>query len=306
MAAGSGAAEELLRNADVAMYRAKRGGAGRFEVFEPGMRRAMLERLELEADLQRAVEREEFELHYQPVWELRERTVSGVEALLRWRHPRRGLVPPSSFIPLAEETELIVPIGRWVLDEGCRQLARWQQEHVAPAPLTMSVNLSGRQLQHPGLVAEVASRLRAHGLDPRTLVLEVTETVLMEDADIAIERLAELRSLGVRVAVDDFGTGYSSLGYLRRFPVDILKVAKPFVDGVAQGPDDLALVRAMVEMGGSLNLRVVAEGIEGSDQLDALEALGCDLGQGFHLARPAEASAVGRLLGASPPSRTAA
>ncbi|MGH2576785.1 MAG: putative bifunctional diguanylate cyclase/phosphodiesterase, partial [Actinomycetota bacterium] len=216
-------AEELLRNADVAMYMAKEAGKGRYQVFEPAMHDTALRRLELKADLQRAVDNREFVLHFQPIIELETGEITGLEALLRWNHPERGMVLPLEFIPLAEETGLIVPIGRWVIEEACRQAVQLKERFPA-TPLHMAVNLSARQLQRPEIVGEIAETLMELGLDPGDLILEITESVMMRDMDLSIQRLTELKELGVKLAVDDFGTGYSSLNYIRRFPVDILKV----------------------------------------------------------------------------------
>jgi diguanylate cyclase (GGDEF)-like protein len=293
IASGSEPGDDLLRNADLAMYRAKAGGKDRFEVFEPAMHAALVARLALETDLRRAVEREELALHYQPIVDMETGEVSAVEALVRWRHPERGLVPPCDFIPLAEETDLIVPIGAWVLREACRQGALWRQTH---GPVTVSVNLSGAQLRDPRLVREVVAALEASGHDPRDLILEITETVLMVDTKDTMNKLRRLKRLGVRLAVDDFGTGYSSLEYLRGFPLDVLKVAKSFVDGLAGPAEGLALARAIIELGESFDLLVVGEGIEEPDQRDRLRELGCRLGQGFLFARPADAEVVGALL----------
>jgi EAL domain-containing protein (putative c-di-GMP-specific phosphodiesterase class I) len=304
IATGTSRADDVLRNADVAMYRAKAGGKGRYEVFEPQMHVDLLERLEIEQDLSRALERDEFILHYQPVVELDSGEIVAVEALVRWQHPERGLVPPMSFIPLAEETGLIVPLGRWVLNEACRQAVRWREGH---GPVTITVNLSGVQLEQPGLVDEVAAALRDSGLEPERLVLEITETVLMHDDEATIDTLRRLKALGVRLAVDDFGTGYSSLQYLRGFPLDILKVAKSFVDGLdGTGDDGTALARAIIDLGGSFDLDVVGEGIELAEQRDALVELGCRLGQGFLFARPGDAATIAAQLGSvrrpSPPA----
>ena len=289
-------AEELLRNADVAMYMAKEAGKGRYQVFEPAMHDTALQRLELKADLQRAVDNDEFVLHYQPVIELETGRIEGLEALVRWQHPARCLVAPLDFIPLAEETGLIVPIGRWVLREACTQARRLQERYELTPPLHMAVNLSARQLQRPEIVGEIAEILLETELSPHSLVLEITESVMMQDMDLSIQRLAELKELGVRLAVDDFGTGYSSLNYIRRFPVDILKVDKSFVDGVNEGGEESALTAAIIELAGILRLRPVAEGIERADQLEKLLALRCDLGQGFYFAKPLPLSGVDELL----------
>jgi diguanylate cyclase (GGDEF)-like protein len=297
IATGAG---DLLRQADVAMYRAKAEGKGRFAIYEAGMQAEVLERLDIEGALQRAVERGELELHYQPIIALATGTMAGVEALLRWNHPERGLVMPLSFVPLAEETGLIVGIGRFVIREACRQAAAWRAAG-APAGLSVNVNLSGRQLEDPGLLDTVAGALRETGLDPGSLVLEITETVLMQDTEATIERLRALRALGVRLAVDDFGTGYSSLRYLNRFPVDVLKMAKPFVDGLGAGAEHSALARAIVDLGANLGMHIVAEGIERPEQLDALRALGCGYGQGYHFSRPLAAGELTpQVLGEGP------
>jgi diguanylate cyclase (GGDEF)-like protein/PAS domain S-box-containing protein len=294
--AGPEGAEELLRNADVAMYMAKEAGKGRYQVFEPAMHDTALKRLELKADLQRAVDNGEFVLHYQPVIELESGTVEGLEALLRWMHPQRGMVPPLDFIPLAEETGLIVPIGKWVLREASLQAVDLQARYPSNPPLHMAVNLSARQLQRPEIVGEIAEILMETQLDPQSLVLEITESVMMQDMDLSIQRLAELKELGVKLAVDDFGTGYSSLNYIRRFPVDILKVDKSFVDGVNLGGEESALTAAIIELAGILKLRPVAEGIERADQLEKLLDLHCDLGQGYYFARPLPLEGIDELL----------
>jgi diguanylate cyclase (GGDEF)-like protein/PAS domain S-box-containing protein len=289
-------ADTLLRNADTAMYAAKRQGKGRYAIFEPAMHATVVERLDRAADLSRAVQRHQLRLCYQPEIHLRSGRIVGLEALARWRHPTRGEVLPNEFIPLAEETGLILPIGRWVLREACRQAKAWQERWPARSPLTIAVNLYARQLQHPGIVEEVVAALAAAELDPQSLVLEITETAVMEQLDAAITILTELRQLGVRLALDDFGTGYSSLSYLQRFPVDILKIDRSFVAGVAGSVEESALARAIVTLGQTLGLETVAEGVETAEQLAALRELGCQLGQGYYFARPLGPAAVDALL----------
>jgi EAL domain-containing protein (putative c-di-GMP-specific phosphodiesterase class I) len=260
------------------------------------MHAAVVERLELEVDLQRALFRNELELHYQPIVKLVSGETVGVEALCRWRHPVRGLVGPDEFIPLAEETGYIHALGLWVLREACRQAVEWNAVEGRVDPLMMGVNLSGRQLDQPDLVEQVASVLAETGLRPNLLVLEITETILMQDLEGTVSKLGALRKLGVRLSVDDFGTGYSSLQYLRRFPLDSLKIAKSFVDGVAGPSQDAAVARAIVDLGSTFQLRVVAEGVETLDQHAQLLLLGCDLGQGYLFARPAPASEITPML----------
>ncbi len=288
--------EELVRAADAAMYRAKSTGKARFAVYDPGMGTEALERLELEVDLRRALERGELRLRYQPVVELATGRVTGAEALLRWEHPDKGAVPPSRFIPIAEETGLILPIERWVLGEACRQGAAWRARYGDGACPTVGMNLSGRHLQHPDLVGEVARALGEAGLEPRGLTLEITESVAMEDGEATVAALRELRGLGVRLAIDDFGTGYSSLAYLHRFPVDVLKIDRSFVDGLRRESEDTAIVRAVVGLAAALRLRVVAEGVETTEQMERLRALGCELGQGYLFAKPLPAEEVEGLL----------
>jgi diguanylate cyclase (GGDEF)-like protein len=305
---GSTSADELLRDADMAMYAAKTRGKGRYELFAEDMHTVVRSRLELKAELQHALDRREFELHYQPIVELETAAIRGLEALVRWRHPERGLVAPLDFIPLAEETGLIVPLGRWILGTACRQAREWQLRFPSDPPLVLAVNLSARQLQDEALVADVDAALRLSGLPARSLMLEITEHVLIDDADGTIAVLEHLRERGVRIAIDDFGTGYSSLTYLRRFPIDILKIAKPFIDGVAGGADGAKLVGTVIALGESLRLETIAEGIELGEQRDRLLALRCQMGQGYHFARPLEAAALSQLLedSARPSLRSAA
>ena len=287
--------EELLRNADISMYTAKSNGKNRIEVFEPSMHTAALARLALKGDLERALERDEFALLYQPVMDLQTRDVVGVEALVRWHHPERGVVGPTEFIPVAEETGMIIPLGRWVLEQACRQARLWDLESPARA-LTMNVNVSGRQVTEPGFVDEVAQVLKVTGLEPGRLVLEFTEGVLIQDTAATMTTLSELKRLGVRLAIDDFGTGYSSLSYLRRFPIDVLKIDRSFVASMSTGPDHAALVRSILKLSETLHLETVAEGIEEAEQLADLLSLGADLGQGFFFAEPLDPKAISTLL----------
>jgi diguanylate cyclase (GGDEF)-like protein/PAS domain S-box-containing protein len=287
-AGSTASADELIRDADAAMYIAKRDGKGGYRMFEPEMHAGVLARLELRADLQRALENGEFELYYQPIVRLADGGVAGLEALLRWRHPQRGLVFPDEFVPFAEETGLIVPIGRWVLREACRQAMAIPPQDDGHPPLYMCVNLSVKQLQNSDVISDVEDSLSESGLPPHLLTLEITESMLIDDPDIAITKLGELRKLGIRLAMDDFGTGYSSLSYLSRFPVDVIKMDRSFLRAGAS-PEHLDLSSAVVALGSSLDLEVVAEGIELIEQSERLHDLGCKLGQGFHFARPMEA-----------------
>jgi diguanylate cyclase (GGDEF)-like protein/PAS domain S-box-containing protein len=286
-------AGELLRNADVAMYVAKGKGKARYELYDPSMHTAALRRLEIKSELKHAIEDDRFVLHYQPIVSLKEGSLLGIEALIRWNHPRRGLIAPIEFIPLAEESGLIVPLGRWVLLEACRQARDWP---IADPEISLSVNVSPRQFQHPGLVEDVANALWDSGIDPSILTIEITESVLIHDTEAAIEKLRRLKDFGVRIAVDDFGTGYSSLGYLKRFPIDILKIDKSFIEGVGAGTEEAAIAHAIIKLGGSLGLEVVAEGIEEVDQVDALQSLRCERGQGFYFSKPVDAATMGEII----------
>ncbi len=290
------APELLLRDADVAMYRAKDGGRDRYEVFDETMLADATSRLSVENDLRRGIADGQLRLYYQPIVHLDTGAIAGFEALVRWQHPERGLLPPMEFIPSAEETGLIVPLGRYVLAEACLQAAKWADMHSSGERLRISVNVSAKQLVQPGWSDEVAQILAESGLAPRQLVLEITESVLMDDTDTTAVRLEELRRLGVRIAIDDFGTGYSSLGYLRRLPVDILKIDKSFIDGVAEGPHESALARAVVKLASTLRLEAVAEGINSRKQLLQLRRLRCPYGQGFFFSRPQPPAAIPRLL----------
>ena len=294
-APGERTVEELLRDADFAMYQAKSLGKGRYAMFEPRMRDAAVERVELAALLRRALDRDEFILHYQPIVDLRTNAVRGLEALVRWQQPERGMLMPDEFIPIAEETGLIIPLGRWVLREACRQGRIWQIRYPSRVPLTISVNLSPRQFADPRLVADIREALRDADLAPSSLVLEITESVLIADGDGTIDKLRVIKALGTRLAIDDFGTGYSSLSYLQRFPIDVLKIDRAFVDGIGRA-EGSALVRTIVDIGRSLRLQTVAEGVERPEQPGQLVELDCELGQGYLMNRPQDASAIDRVL----------
>jgi diguanylate cyclase (GGDEF)-like protein len=297
--ATSGAGDRtMLRDADAALRQAKGTGGGSYRVYDRRLHDAAVERVELEADLRLALERGEFFLNYQPLVELTSGRLVGVEALVRWMHPKRGVVSPAQFIPLAEETGLVVALGRWILREACRQAADW---HSRDGELLLSVNLSGTQLEQPDIVDEVLTAIGDEGLDPQRLVLEITETVLLHDTPETLEKLAALKARGIRLAVDDFGTGYSSLQYLSGFPVDIIKIAKPFVDDLRGAAGGTPLVRAIVGLGESLGVALVGEGIEFAEQREQLIELGCRLGQGYLFARPTDGAGIDALLAGSSP-----
>jgi diguanylate cyclase (GGDEF)-like protein/PAS domain S-box-containing protein len=290
--AGQDGADDLLRNADVAMYEAKNKGKNRYTVFDPSMNARAWERLQMEIDLRRALERNELTLYYQLVVDLASGTVRELEALVRWMHPQRGIVSPAEFIPIAEETGLILPIGQWVLEQACRQVKQWQDALPPGHPLRISVNLSPKQFKHSGLADDIVRALDQAGLDPRSLKLEITETAAMEDAEATIATLQQLKALGIQLAIDDFGTGYSALSYLKRFPVDTLKLDSSFVEGLGRDAENTAIVRAILAFAKALNLTVTAEGIETPEQLQHLLDLECDCGQGYHFGRPVSAEAL--------------
>jgi diguanylate cyclase (GGDEF)-like protein len=276
---------ELLRDADVAMYKAKEDGDLR--AFDPSMHARATSRLELENSLRQALQREEFEIYYQPQVNLQTGKVVGFEALVRWHHPERGLVSPSAFIPVAEETDLIVPLGWWVLKEACHQAKAWHERYLSDPPLLMNVNLSAKQLKRPDVVETVERLLKETGLDPHCLSMDITETALMGAAeDQSIIALKRFRELGVRISIDDFGTGYSSLAYLKRLPADILKVDKSFVDGLGEDVKDTVLVQLIIDAAHTLGMHVVAEGVENAEQAKQLKEMGCDIAQGYYFSEP--------------------
>ena len=287
--------ETLLQNAAVAMHQARQYEGG-YALFDPEMHASAIRRIEVETQLRTAIAEQQFMLYYQPTIDLQTGRLTGVEALIRWQHPTRGIVSPMEFIPLAEENGLIVPMGKWAIQEACRQVRVWQKENPADEPMALNVNLSARQLRHPNIVRDIADALDDSGLLPSSLILEITESVLMVDTASTLNRLFQLKSLGVRLAIDDFGTGYSSFAYLRRFPIDILKIDKSFVDGVATEPTSGALVDAMIRIGKTLRMETVAEGVELIEQADRLRALQCDIGQGYLFSRPLPSEALSNLL----------
>src|SRR5680860_835242 len=318
---GEQLADELLRHADAAMFEAKKKGRACFEVFREGLSEMMLRRLQLGNDLRVGIARDELTLHYQPKIELTTGRVYGVEALVRWNHPTRGMIQPGEFIPIAEQMGLICALGRWVLREACREAIRWREAGVDRRPLfvdadgswpvfhasggaskpgdalQLNVNVAAGQLKQDKIVAEVTEILKETGLEPHRLVLEITESVAMDEAERTVETLRALKALGVRLAIDDFGTGYSSLSYLRAFPLDILKIDRRFVTGLSQVSGDNVIVESMIDLAHALNLTVVAEGAESAQEVDALRAMGCDAAQGFYFAKPMPASELAHYLG---------
>ena len=300
IAVGLDEPEDLLRNADLAMYEAKGQGKGRYEIFQSHMHEALAQRLELELDLKRAADRDQFVLHFQPIVEMETSTAVGVEALIRWMHPTQGLILPDRFIPIAEESGQIHALGRWVLWEACQRVVEWEDTY---GMLGLNVNISGAQLSQASLVREVAEILEATGLEPDRLTLEITESVLMEVSSSNTERLDALKKLGVQLAVDDFGTGYSSLQYLKRFPFDWLKIAKPFVDGVEDSDSQARIAQAIIDLAHSLEIEVIAEGVESKRQAAVLGEVGCLNGQGFHFSPPLPAEEISDYLAARSPAR---
>jgi diguanylate cyclase (GGDEF)-like protein len=297
---GEKAPEAMIRDADAALYRAKDKGRGGYEIFDSQMRARAAEHMRIENDLRRALHRDELELHYQPIVGLREGSIVAIEALLRWRHPDYGLTSPTSFIPVAEESSLIVPVGRWVIEEACNRAAEWQSLQPDAAPVRIAINLSGRQIGDPELLHTVSAAVEGSGIDPATLSFELTESVLFEESGVPERVMRSLRGFGARLVLDDFGSGFSSLGYLKRFPLDGIKLDRSFIENVADGLTDAQIVRAVVEMARALGLEIVAEGVETADQLAAVRSLGCHQAQGFYFMPPLPAEEVPGVLAQSP------
>ena len=291
---------ELIRDAEVAMYRAKAKGERSIEVFDSSMNAQALVRFQMESELRRGLDRNEFVLHYQPLVGLTSGRIEGWEALVRWQHPERGLVPPMEFIPLAEETGLIVPLGKWVIEAACKQAGLWARAFPSEPARLMNVNLSGRQFGHRDLIKDVMAALTLSDLDPHCLKLEITETVMMRDPLVSLETMNVFQTMNIHLVVDDFGTGYSSLSYLKRFPVDTLKVDKSFVDGLGKDPENTAIVTAIISLATALGMKVTAEGIETYEQMEHLQRLNCDQGQGYFFAKPLPPEAAEALLARNP------
>ncbi|MBW4515892.1 MAG: EAL domain-containing protein [Timaviella obliquedivisa GSE-PSE-MK23-08B] len=291
--------DDLLRDADIAMYRAKAHGRARYAIFQPGMHSKAVALLQIETDLRRAIERHELRLHYQPIVSLRTCQVTGFEALIRWAHPQRGMISPGEFVPVAEETGLITPMGWWVLQESCRQMQRWHEQFLSAQSLIVNVNLSSKQFS-PHLVDQISQILEETQLPPHYLKLEITESILMENAESAVTTLSQLKTLGTLLAIDDFGTGYSSLNYLHRFPIDTLKVDRSFVSKVDVDGEQLAIARTIITLAWNLGMEVVAEGVETMKQLAQLRSLQCDYAQGFLFSLPLDVAAVEHLMASQP------
>jgi diguanylate cyclase (GGDEF)-like protein len=287
--------EDILRNADTAMYRAKDRGRACYELFEKGMHARAVALMQLETDLRRALSRDEFRLHYQPIISLETWRISGFEALLRWQHPEHGIISPLTFIPLAEETGMIIPIGQWVLREACRQARIWQDQFPSDPPLSISVNLSGKQFLQVDLIERIEEILIETGLQASSLEIEITESAIIENIDSATLMLRQLKALGIRLSLDDFGTGYSSLSYLHRFPIDTIKIDRSFVSRM-NSPKNSEIVRTIVTLAGNLGLSVIAEGVETREQILHLTGLNCDLVQGYLLSKPIDGEAMRDLI----------
>jgi diguanylate cyclase (GGDEF)-like protein len=293
---GSGEPDDLLRDADIAMYRAKWSGKACHAIFDSTMQRDMLQQMQLEGDLRNAIDSQEFILHYQPIIDLVSGTVSEVEALVRWQHPTRGIISPADFIPIAERTGLIVPLGHWVLKEACTQVVAWDAQFPTMPPLVLSVNLSPRQFQRSALINDIETVLRETKFPASRLKLEITEGAILGDDEATLQTLVKLKNLGIKLAVDDFGTGYSSLSYLRKLPIDCLKIDRSFINDLSFGAEGLAIVRAIIAMAKSLGLTITAEGVETKEQYDLLKEQSCSFGQGYLFSRPIESSSFLALL----------
>jgi diguanylate cyclase (GGDEF)-like protein len=291
--------EDFLRDADAAMYAAKKNGKANHQVFNLNMASQARQQLLMEAELRRAIERQEFRVYYQPVIHLDTGKIVEVEALVRWQHPLRGLVPPLEFIPLAEDTGLIIPLGQWILEQACKQLRAWHLQYPSDSPLVVGVNLSTKQFQQSQLEDKIAAILQEQNLEPGSLKLEITESVLLKDTDANLSALQKLKNLGVKLAIDDFGTGFSALNYLKRFPIDTIKIDRSFVNGLGCNAQDTAIVHAIIAFAKALNLGITAEGIETADQLALLRELNCDRGQGYYFSKPLTSEAIGHLLASS-------
>jgi diguanylate cyclase (GGDEF)-like protein/PAS domain S-box-containing protein len=295
-ATGYERAEDILRDADTAMYRAKSLGKARYEIFDKAMHARAINLLQMETDMRRALEREEFVLHYQPIVALENFRLRGFEALVRWQHPERGFISPMDFIPVAEETGMIVPLGEWVMREACRQMHAWQMMFPLEHPLFITVNLSSKQFSQNALISTFAMILQETKVKPQSVKLEITESVVMENIETATEMLRQLRSLGVQLAIDDFGTGYSSLSYLHRFPIDTLKIDRSFVTRMSENNENTEIVRTIVVLAQNLGMDVVAEGVETNEQLVLLQKLGCENGQGYFFSKPVNADGAEKII----------
>jgi len=291
--------EDIVRDADIAMYRSKGKGLGRYEIFDPSMLDRVMTRLELETDLRKALENQEFVVHYQPILEMKTNQIIGFEALVRWQHPTKGLIPPAEFIPTAEETGLIVPLGYWVLDEACRQLHAWHAQYPAELRLTINVNLSTRQSSQPDVVKKISMILKKNELDPRFLKLELTESLIIDESGSTVAMLSELREMGIQVQIDDFGTGYSSLSYLHTLPIDTLKIDRSFISRLGINTKNTEIVQTIFSLAHSLGMKVIAEGVETNEQLSSLKDMNCEFAQGFLFAKPVNGVEAGALIGKS-------
>ncbi|MDK2981757.1 MAG: hypothetical protein PWQ55_2104 [Chloroflexota bacterium] len=288
--------DEVVRNADIAMYRSKAKGLGRYEIFDSSMLASVMSRLELETDLRNALEDQQFLIHYQPILAMGSDRVLGFEALVRWQHPSKGLIQPADFIPIAEKTGLIVPLGYWILEEACRQIREWQDAYPADPPLTINVNLSPRQCAQPDLVQNIIEILKKTGLDGKYLKLELTEALIVDETRSSKSLLDKLRDMGIQVQIDDFGTGYSSLSYLQNLPIDTLKIDRSFISRLGTSPNNTEIVQMMFTLAHSLGMKVVAEGVETEQQLSSLQSMQCDYVQGFLFGRPVSGSEANKLL----------